>query len=58
MADTGPGRTRQLGTSSTASPEAADRAREGMLSVFQAQPGFRAYGLAQAQVGNLVSVSL
>jgi hypothetical protein len=29
-----------------------------MLSVFQAQPGFRAYGLAQAQVGNLVSVSL
>ena len=28
--------------SSAASPEAADRAREGMLSVFQAQPGFRA----------------
>jgi hypothetical protein len=44
-------------TSGTAQ-EVADQAREGMLSVFQAQPGFRAYGLAQTQEGKLVSVRL
>jgi heme-degrading monooxygenase HmoA len=44
-------------TSGTAQ-EVADQAREGMLSVFRAQPGFRAYGLAHTQEGKLVSVSL
>lgn len=44
-------------TSGTAQ-EVADQAREGMLSVFREQPGFRAYGLAQTQDGKLVSVSL
>lgn len=38
--------------------EVADLAHEGMLSVFRAQPGFRAYGLAQAEAGKLISVSL
>jgi len=38
--------------------EASDRAREGMLSVFRAQPGFRAYGLAETQEGKVVSVSM
>ncbi len=38
--------------------EVADRAREGMLSVFRAQPGFRAYGLAETQEGKVVSVSM
>jgi MarR family transcriptional regulator, negative regulator of the multidrug operon emrRAB len=38
--------------------EVADLAREGMLDVFRAQPGFRAYGLAQAQEGKFVSVSI
>jgi heme-degrading monooxygenase HmoA len=44
-------------TSGTAQ-EVADQAREGMLGVFRAQPGFRAYGLAQSQDGKLISVSL
>jgi heme-degrading monooxygenase HmoA len=44
-------------TSGTAQ-EVADLAREGMLNVFRAQPGFKAYGLAQAQEGKFVSVSL
>jgi heme-degrading monooxygenase HmoA len=44
-------------TSGTAQ-EVADLAREGMLSVFRAQPGFGAYGLAQTQEGKFVSVSL
>jgi hypothetical protein len=44
-------------TSGTAK-EVGDRAREGMLSVFRAQPGFKAYGLAETQEGKLVSVSL
>ncbi len=44
-------------TSGTAK-EVGDRAREGMLSVFRAQPGFQAYGLAETQEGKLVSVSL
>lgn len=40
--------------------EVGDRAQEqdGMLSVFRAQPGFKAYGLAETQDGKLVSVSL
>jgi ribosomal protein L16/L10AE len=38
--------------------EAGDRAQEGMLSVFRAQPGFVAYGLAETQEGKLISVSL
>jgi hypothetical protein len=29
-----------------------------MLSVFRAQPGFKAYGLAESQEGKLISVSL
>jgi hypothetical protein len=35
--------------------EVADRAQEqdGMLSVFRAQPGFKAYGLAETQEGKL-----
>jgi heme-degrading monooxygenase HmoA len=44
-------------TSGTAK-EAADQAREGMLSVFRAQAGFKAYGLAESTEGKLVSVSL
>jgi heme-degrading monooxygenase HmoA len=44
-------------TSGTAK-EVGDRAREGMLSVFRAQPGFQAYGLAEAEEGKLVSVSV
>ena len=44
-------------TSGTAQ-EVADLAREGMLSVFRAQPGFRAYGLAQTPESKFVSVSL
>jgi heme-degrading monooxygenase HmoA len=44
-------------TSGTAR-EVGDRAREAMLSVFRAQPGFRAYGLAETREGKLVSVSL
>ena len=44
-------------TSGTAQ-EAADLAREGMLPVFRAQPGFKAYGLAQTRDGKIVSVSL
>ena len=44
-------------TSGTAK-EVADRAREGMLGVFRAQPGFKAYGLAETQEGKLISVSL
>ncbi len=44
-------------TSGTAQ-EVADLAREGMLGVFRAQPGFKAYGLAQTQQGKVVSVSL
>ena len=38
--------------------EVADLAREGMLPVFQAQPGFKSYGLAETPEGKLVSVSL
>jgi heme-degrading monooxygenase HmoA len=38
--------------------EVGDRAQEGMLSVFRAQPGFQAYGLAESQEGKLISVSL
>jgi heme-degrading monooxygenase HmoA len=44
-------------TSGTAR-EVGDRAREGMLSVFRTQPGFRAYGLAETRDGKVVSVSL
>jgi heme-degrading monooxygenase HmoA len=44
-------------TSGTAR-EVGDRAREGMLSVFRAQPGFQAYGLAETRDGKVVSVSL
>jgi hypothetical protein len=38
--------------------EAADKAQEGMLNVFRGQSGFQAYGLAEAQDGKVVSVSL
>ena len=38
--------------------DVADRAREGMLSVFRGQPGFQAYGLAEAENGRMISVSL
>lgn len=38
--------------------EVADLAREGMLPVFQAQPGFKSYGLAETAEGKIVSVSL
>jgi Antibiotic biosynthesis monooxygenase len=38
--------------------EVADQAREGMLSVFRAQSGFQAYGLAETKEGKVVSVSL
>jgi heme-degrading monooxygenase HmoA len=38
--------------------EVADLAHEGMLNVFRAQPGFKAYGLAQTREGKVVSVSL
>jgi heme-degrading monooxygenase HmoA len=44
-------------TSGTAK-EVADLAREGMLPVFRAQPGFRSYGLAETEDGKIVSVSL
>jgi len=44
-------------TSGTAK-DVAERAREGMLSVFRDQPGFRAYGLAEAENGKVISVSL
>ena len=44
-------------TSGTAK-EAADKAQDGMLSVFRGQPGFQAYGLAEAQDGKVISVSL
>ena len=33
------------------------RAPQGMLEVFRAQPGFRAYGIAQTAEGKLLSVS-
>jgi heme-degrading monooxygenase HmoA len=35
-----------------------DRAREGMLPVFQGQTGFQAYGLALTQEGRVVSMTL
>ena len=35
-----------------------DRAQEGTLSVFRAQPGFKAYRLAETQEGILISVNL
>jgi hypothetical protein len=38
--------------------EVADRAREGMLSIFRGQDGFQAYGLAETEDGKLFSVSL
>jgi heme-degrading monooxygenase HmoA len=44
-------------TSGTAR-EVGDRARDGMLSVFRGQSGFKAYGLAETQEGKLISVSL
>lgn len=44
-------------TSGTAK-EVGDKAREGMLNVFRAQPGFKAYGLAETQEGKVISVSL
>src|SRR3954468_11524567 len=44
--------------SSGTAREVADRAREGMLSVFRAQPGFQAYGLAETEEGKVVSISL
>jgi heme-degrading monooxygenase HmoA len=44
-------------TSGTAG-EVGDQAREGMLTLFRAQPGFRAYGLAETQEGKVVSMSL
>jgi Antibiotic biosynthesis monooxygenase len=44
-------------TSGTAE-EAADRGREGMLSVFRAHSGFHAYGLAETEEGKVVSVTL
>ena len=44
-------------TSGTAK-EVADLAREGMLSVFRGQSGFRAYGLAEGREGKIISVSL
>jgi heme-degrading monooxygenase HmoA len=44
-------------TSGTAG-ETGDLARGGMLSVFRAQPGFQAYGLAETREGKLVSVSV
>jgi heme-degrading monooxygenase HmoA len=44
-------------TSGTAK-EVGDQAQEGMLSVFRAQSGFQAYGLAESTEGKLVSVSL
>jgi len=45
-------------TSGTTAKEVADQAREGMLSVFRAHSGFKAYGLAESTDGKLVSVSL
>ena len=44
-------------TSGTAK-EAADKAQEGMLSVFRGQFGFQAYGLAETQDGKVISVSI
>ena len=44
-------------TSGTAG-EVGDQAREGMLTLFRAQPGFQAYGLAETQEGKVVSMSL
>jgi hypothetical protein len=44
-------------TSGTAK-EVGDLAREGMLGVYRAQPGFQAYGLAETNDGKLVSMSL
>jgi len=38
--------------------DVADQARRGMLSVFRDQPGFRAYGLAEAENGRIISMSL
>ncbi len=38
--------------------ELADQAREGMLGVFRAHAGFRAYGLAETPEGKIISVSL
>jgi heme-degrading monooxygenase HmoA len=44
-------------TSGTAE-EVGDRAQQGMLNVFRAQPGFKAYGLAETPEGKLISLSL
>ena len=44
-------------TSGTAK-EVSDQAREGMLSVFRAHAGFKAYGLAESTEGKIISVSL
>ena len=38
--------------------EVADKAQEGMLSVFRGQPGFQAYGVAESHDGEVISVSL
>lgn len=37
--------------------EVGELTEEGMLPIFRAQPGFRAYGLAEADGGRLISVS-
>jgi heme-degrading monooxygenase HmoA len=39
-------------------PELAERAREGMLNAFKAQPGFIRYGLADTGDRSCVSISL
>ena len=44
-------------TSGTAK-EIADLAREGMLPIFRAQPGFKSYGAVETEDGKVVSVSL
>lgn len=38
--------------------QVADLARDGMLPVFQSQPGLKSYGLAETPQGKLISVSL
>ena len=37
--------------------EAVDLAKSGMLPIFQGQPGFIRYGVAQLEDGNVASVS-
>ena len=38
--------------------ETADLAKQGMLPIFQAQPGFVRYGLAQLDDGTFASISV